>query len=230
MNAKRGDFEPARLKCRWRERGSKDPVTPNDHCKHGAVVQNRPFPTAIALAIGMQARDVCCLPGLQKLHDALAAKPKSSRTSFKSADPTRRMRHADLGAGILGLHASVKKASKRGKRLSARHVTNWPKAGPPSAPALKPRKAGPRAGAAHIMADINGLALCHRHRTKFGITGRPSTLGHIVPSGAFWKTVAGSLFKIANDTLAFAGLLARVPLGELILPENEPDRRSCQAR
>ena len=54
------------------EMGSKNPVHPNDHCNMGQS-SNDTFPTAMHVAIAMQARDVL-LPGLQKLHDALAAK------------------------------------------------------------------------------------------------------------------------------------------------------------
>ncbi|MGR3198999.1 MAG: lyase family protein, partial [Paracoccus sp. (in: a-proteobacteria)] len=47
------------------EMGSKKPVHPNDHCNMGQS-SNDTFPTAMHVAIGMQARDVL-LPGLEKL-------------------------------------------------------------------------------------------------------------------------------------------------------------------
>ena len=72
--------------------GSKDPVHPNDHCNMGQS-SNDTFPTAMHIAIAMQARDVL-LPGLTKLHDALAAKAdafkdiiKIGRTHTQDATP-----------------------------------------------------------------------------------------------------------------------------------------------
>ena len=52
--------------------GSKKPVHPNDHVNMGQS-SNDTFPTAMHVAIGMMARDVL-IPGLEKLHKALAAK------------------------------------------------------------------------------------------------------------------------------------------------------------
>ena len=72
--------------------GSKKPVHPNDHCNMGQS-SNDTFPTAMHVAIGMMARDVL-LPGLRKLHTALAAKSdefkdiiKIGRTHTQDATP-----------------------------------------------------------------------------------------------------------------------------------------------
>ena len=74
------------------ERGSKTPVHPNDHCNMGQS-SNDTFPTAMHVAIGTTARDVL-LPGLRKLHAALAAKSeefapiiKIGRTHTQDATP-----------------------------------------------------------------------------------------------------------------------------------------------
>ncbi|MEO0917657.1 MAG: lyase family protein, partial [Pseudomonadota bacterium] len=72
--------------------GSKDPVHPNDHCNMGQS-SNDTFPTAMHIGTAMTARDVL-LPGLEKLHAALAAKVeafdgiiKIGRTHTQDATP-----------------------------------------------------------------------------------------------------------------------------------------------
>ncbi|HJO52030.1 MAG TPA: lyase family protein, partial [Sulfitobacter pontiacus] len=94
------------------EMGSKDPVHPNDHCNMGQS-SNDTFPTAMHVAIGMQARDVL-LPGLQKLHDALVAKSeefkdiiKIGRTHTQDATPLT------LGQEFSGYAHQVKKGIER---------------------------------------------------------------------------------------------------------------------
>jgi fumarate hydratase class II len=51
---------------------------------------------------------------------------------------------------------------------------------------------------------------------------------YVMVHGAI-NSVATGLFKIAND-IRLLGSGPRSGLGELILPENEPARRSCPAR
>lgn len=63
------------------EMGSKSPVHPNDHCNMGQS-SNDTFPTAMHIAIAMQARDTL-LPGLEKLQNALAAKSEEFRDIIK---------------------------------------------------------------------------------------------------------------------------------------------------
>ena len=72
--------------------GSKDPVHPNDHCNMGQS-SNDTFPTAMHIATAMTAHNVT-LPGLKKLHAALAAKTaafegiiKIGRTHTMDATP-----------------------------------------------------------------------------------------------------------------------------------------------
>jgi fumarate hydratase class II len=61
--------------------GTKQPVHPNDHVNMGQS-SNDTFPTAMHVAIAMMARDVL-LPGLRKLHAALAAKSEEFRDIIK---------------------------------------------------------------------------------------------------------------------------------------------------
>ena len=94
------------------EMGSKDPVHPNDHCNMGQS-SNDTFPTAMHVGIGMLARDVL-LPGLTKLHLALAAKSeefkdiiKIGRTHTQDATPLT------LGQEFGGLCASGENGALR---------------------------------------------------------------------------------------------------------------------
>ena len=61
--------------------GSKAPVHPNDHVNMGQS-SNDTFPTAMHVGIAMMARDVL-IPGLEKLHQALAAKAEEFRDIIK---------------------------------------------------------------------------------------------------------------------------------------------------
>ena len=72
------------------EMGSKTPVHPNDHCNMGQS-SNDTFPTAMHIATAMTAHDVL-IPGLEKLHAALAAKVRGiSKTSSKLVARTHKM-------------------------------------------------------------------------------------------------------------------------------------------
>jgi len=61
--------------------GSKDPVHPNDHCNMGQS-SNDTFPTAMHIAVATTAHDVL-IPGLEKLHAALAAKQEEFNDIIK---------------------------------------------------------------------------------------------------------------------------------------------------
>ena len=94
--------------------GSKKPIHPNDHVNMGQS-SNDTFPTAMHVAIGIMARDVL-LPGLEKLHGALAAKAvefkdiiKIGRTHTQDATPLT------LGQEFSGYAAQVAKGIARVK-------------------------------------------------------------------------------------------------------------------
>ena len=95
-------------------KGGKTPVHPNDHCNMGQS-SNDTFPTAMHVAIGMMARDVL-IPGLEKLHAALAAKAeefkdiiKIGRTHTQDATPLT------LGQEFSGYATQVDKGIARVK-------------------------------------------------------------------------------------------------------------------
>ncbi|MGY6536738.1 MAG: class II fumarate hydratase [Pararhodobacter sp.] len=194
--------------------GSKDPVHPNDHCNMGQS-SNDTFPTAMHVAIGMLARDVL-LPGLEKLHAALAAKSeefkdiiKIGRTHTQDATPLT------LGQEFGGYAHQVRMGIRR-VEMCLPHVYELAQGGTAVGTGLNTRKGWDTAVASHI-AQITGLPFVTAPN-KFEALAAHDAM--VMFSGAL-KTVAASLFKIAND-MRLLGSGPRSGLGELILPENEP--------
>ena len=196
------------------EMGSKDPVHPNDHCNMGQS-SNDTFPTAMHVAIGMMARDVL-LPGLEKLHKALVAKSeefsdiiKIGRTHTQDATPLT------LGQEFGGYAHQVKMGIERVK-LALPHIHELAQGGTAVGTGLNTDKGWDTAIAAEI-AKITDLPFVTAPN-KFEALAAHDAM--VFFSGAL-KTVAASLFKIAND-MRLLGSGPRSGLGELILPENEP--------
>ncbi|RDW14499.1 class II fumarate hydratase [Paracoccus thiocyanatus] len=196
------------------EMGSKKPVHPNDHVNMGQS-SNDTFPTAMHVAIAMQARDVL-LPGLEKLHKALVAKSeefkdiiKIGRTHTQDATPLT------LGQEFGGYAHQVQKGIERVK-LTLGDIYELAQGGTAVGTGLNTKKGWDRAIAAEI-AKITGLPFVTAPN-KFEALAAHDAM--VMFSGAL-KTVAASLFKIAND-MRLLGSGPRSGLGELILPENEP--------
>ncbi|WP_265502250.1 class II fumarate hydratase [Paracoccus beibuensis] len=196
------------------EMGSKKPVHPNDHCNMGQS-SNDTFPTAMHVAIAMQARDVL-LPGLEKLAAALEAKSdefkdiiKIGRTHTQDATPLT------LGQEFGGYAHQVRKGIERVKACLP-DIYELAQGGTAVGTGLNTKKGWDTAIAAEI-ATITGLPFVTAPN-KFEALAAHDAM--VMFSGAL-KTVAGSLFKIAND-MRLLGSGPRSGLGELILPENEP--------
>ncbi len=195
-------------------KGSKKPVHPNDHVNMGQS-SNDTFPTAMHVAIGMMARDVL-LPGLEKLHRALVAKAdefkdiiKIGRTHTQDATPLT------LGQEFGGYAKQVERGIERVK-LCLPHIYELAQGGTAVGTGLNTRVGWDTRVAAQI-AEITGLPFLTAPN-KFEALAAHDAM--VMFSGAL-KTVAASLFKIAND-LRLLGSGPRSGLGELILPENEP--------
>ncbi len=194
--------------------GSKKPVHPNDHCNMGQS-SNDTFPTAMHVAIAMQARDVL-IPGLEKLQKALAAKSeefkdiiKIGRTHTQDATPLT------LGQEFSGYAKQVERGIERVK-MCLPHIYELAQGGTAVGTGLNTRVGWDTRVAAQI-AEITGLPFVTAPN-KFEALAAHDAM--VMFSGAL-KTVAASLFKIAND-LRLLGSGPRSGLGELILPENEP--------
>ena len=194
--------------------GSKKPVHPNDHCNMGQS-SNDTFPTAMHVAIGMMARDTL-LPGLRKLHAALVTKSeefkdiiKIGRTHTQDATPLT------LGQEFGGYAHQVKKGIERVEACLP-DIYELAQGGTAVGTGLNTRVGFAEKVAAEIAA-ITGLPFVTAPN-KFEALAAHDAM--VMFSGAL-KTVAGSLFKIAND-MRLLGSGPRSGLGELILPENEP--------
>ena len=194
--------------------GSKKPVHPNDHVNMGQS-SNDTFPTAMHVAIGMHTRDVL-IPGLEKLSAALWAKSrefkdiiKIGRTHTQDATPLT------LGQEFSGYATQVDKGIARVK-MCLPDIYELAQGGTAVGTGLNTKVGFDKRVAAEI-ATITGLPFVTAPN-KFEALAAHDAM--VMFSGAL-KTVAGSLFKIAND-LRLLGSGPRSGLGELILPENEP--------
>lgn len=194
--------------------GSKDPVHPNDHCNMGQS-SNDTFPTAMHVATAMSAHSGL-LPNLQKLHDALAAKQaefegiiKIGRTHTQDATPLT------LSQEVGGYVHQVAKGIERVKTALA-DIYELAQGGTAVGTGLNTKVGWDVAVAANI-AELTGIPFVTAPN-KFEALAAHDAM--VSMSGAL-KTVAASLYKIAND-IRFLGSGPRCGLGELILPENEP--------
>ncbi|HRO12837.1 class II fumarate hydratase [Amaricoccus sp.] len=194
--------------------GSKKPVHPNDHVNMGQS-SNDTFPTAMHIATAITARDVT-LPGLRKLHGALADKAqafkdiiKIGRTHTQDATPLT------LGQEFGGYAFQVEQGIKR-VTAALHNIYPLAQGGTAVGTGLNTRVGFAEKIAARI-ADITGLPFVTAPN-KFEALAANDAM--VEMSGAV-RTVAVSLFKIAND-IRLLGSGPRSGLGELILPENEP--------
>jgi fumarate hydratase class II len=194
--------------------GSKDPVHPNDHCNMGQS-SNDTFPTAMHISAAMTARDVL-LPGLEKLQAALQAKVvqfdgiiKIGRTHTQDATPLT------LSQEFSGYTHQVAMGIRRVNDALGR-IYELAQGGTAVGTGLNTQKGWDVMVAAN-MAEITGLPFVTAPN-KFEALAAHDAMVEI--SGAL-KTVAASLFKIAND-IRLLGSGPRCGLGELVLPENEP--------
>jgi len=194
--------------------GSKKPVHPNDHCNMGQS-SNDTFPTAMHIAAARTAVDHV-IPALEHLHAALAAKVaefdgiiKIGRTHTQDATPLT------LGQEFSGYAHQVAMGIRRVK-AALPALLELAQGGTAVGTGLNTRPGWDTDVAARIAA-ITGLPFVTAPN-KFEALAAHDAM--VEMSGAL-RTVAASLYKIAND-IRFLGSGPRSGLGELILPENEP--------
>ena len=194
--------------------GSKDPVHPNDHCNMGQS-SNDTFPTAMHIATAMTARDIT-IPGLRSLHAALEDKVsefsgiiKIGRTHTMDATPITLAQEFSgyshqVAMGIVRLEGALPRIYELAQGGTAVGTgLNTP--------------AGWGEMVAQNMAQITNLPFITAPNKFEALAAHDA----MVEMSGTLKTVAVSLFKIAND-IRLLGSGPRCGLGELMLPENEP--------
>jgi fumarate hydratase, class II len=194
--------------------GSKTPVHPNDHVNMSQS-SNDSFPSAmyIAAALGVKRRLV---PALQALRVSISAKAdawkdiiKIGRTHMQDATPLT------LGQEWSGYAAMLDEDLERIDD-ALKGVYRLSLGGTAVGTGVNAAAGFGEAVAAEI-ASLTGLPFVSAPN-KFAVQGAHDALVHL--SGTL-RTVAVSLFKIANDIrLLSSG--PRAGIAELILPENEP--------
>ena len=196
------------------EMGSKAPVHPNDHVNMSQS-SNDTYPTAMHIAAAEQVHhDV--LPALEHLLAALRVKQaafdpiiKIGRTHTQDATPLT------LGQEFSGYAQQVENGLKR-IRLCQPGLLELAQGGTAVGTGLNAPVGFAELVAAKIAA-ITGLPFVSAPN-KFEALAAHDAM--VFSHGAL-NTVAGALFKIAND-IRFLGSGPRSGLGELSLPENEP--------
>lgn len=194
--------------------GTKDPVHPNDHVNMSQS-SNDTFPTAMHVGTAMMAHEVL-LPGLKHLHGALDKKAKAYKSLIKiGRTHTQDATPLTLGQEFGGYAFQVSQGIKR-VETALKNIYFLAQGGTAVGTGLNTKKGFDKAVAAE-MAKITGLPF-KTAPNKFEALAAHDAM--VEMSGAL-KTVAASLFKIAND-IRLLGSGPRCGLGELSLPENEP--------
>ncbi len=194
--------------------GSKKPVHPNDHVNMGQS-SNDIIPTAIHVAVGERLRRHL-LPALDALHMALDHKAvefwdviKIGRTHLMDATPVR------LGQEFGGYAKQIEYAKLRaGNALAA--IEELPLGGTAVGTGLNCHPDFPGIVMRHLW-NQTGIAF-REARNHF--EAQAAKDGLTQASGQL-KTIAVSLFKIAND-IRWLGSGPRCGIGELLLPETQP--------
>ena len=194
--------------------GSKDPIHPNDHCNMGQS-SNDTFPTAMHIATASTAHNTL-IPNLRKLVDAIDAKIvefegiiKIGRTHTQDATPLT------LSQEFSGYRHQVQKGIDRIEK-SLEDIYELAQGGTAVGTGLN-TSVGWDTKVAKYIAEETKLPFVSAPN-KFEALASHDAM--VEMSGSL-KTLAASLFKIAND-IRFLGSGPRCGLGELILPENEP--------
>ena len=194
--------------------GSKDPIHPNDHCNMGQS-SNDTFPTAMHIATAITAQNIL-LPNLRKLLSSIDEKIvefdgiiKIGRTHTQDATPLT------LSQEFSGYRHQIKKGIIRVEQ-SLNDIYELAQGGTAVGTGLN-TSPGWDTTVAKYIADETNLPFVTAPN-KFEALASHDAMVEI--SGSL-KTLAASLFKIAND-IRFLGSGPRCGLGELILPENEP--------
>ena len=196
------------------EIGSKKPIHPNDHCNMGQS-SNDTFPTAMHISAAITAKNTL-IPMLQMLLNSLEDKSnefskiiKIGRTHTQDATPLT------LGQEFSGYAHQISQGINRVEN-ALENIYALAQGGTAVGTGLNTKK-GWDVTIAENIAAITKLPF-YTAPNKFEALAAHDAIVEL--SGSV-KTVAVSIFKIAND-LRFLGSGPRSGLGELSLPENEP--------
>ncbi|MDQ6912498.1 MAG: class II fumarate hydratase [Verrucomicrobiota bacterium] len=197
-----------------KEIGAKDPVHPNDHVNMGQS-SNDVIPSAMHVSAAEQLK-TCLLPSLEKLQNSLGEKAKEfddvikiGRTHLMDATPVR------LGQEFGGYAQQVGYARERAQK---------------AIDVLQELALGGTAVGTGLNRHVDFPAKVMRHlEQRTGIAFREAKdhfeaqggKDAIVEASGQLKTIAVSLFKIAND-IRWLGSGPRCGIGEIQLPSTQP--------
>jgi len=196
------------------ERGSKDPIHPNDDVNKSQS-SNDTFPTAMYIAAALAVVKKLS-PALIELYEGLVEKSKA----FKDIIKIGRTHLQDAVPLTLGQEFSAYvdqlEAARQAIELSLPGLYTLAIGGTAVGTGLNTHPKFAELTVEHIVKET-GLPFISA-KNKFAALASHDAL--VFASGAL-KTLACALMKIAND-IRWLGSGPRCGLGELILPENEP--------
>jgi fumarate hydratase, class II len=194
--------------------GTKDFLHPNDHANMGQS-SNDTFPTAIHLAVAQELGSKL-LPALEQLRAALALKVdafwdvlKIGRTHLMDATPVR------LGQEFKGYARQVEQSVERVKQALGA-VAELPLGGTAAGTGLNRHPDFP-AMVIRLLAEKTGVPF----REAADHFEAQSAKDALVEVSGLLKTIATSLFKIAND-IRWLGSGPQCAIGEISLPATQP--------
>ncbi|MGZ4985044.1 MAG: class II fumarate hydratase [Chthoniobacterales bacterium] len=197
-----------------KEIGAKDPVHPNDHVNMGQS-SNDVIPSAMHVSAAEQLKS-CLMPELEKLQTALEDKAKEfdgiikiGRTHLMDATPVR------LGQEFGGYAQQVAYARERAQK-AIDVLQELALGGTAVGTGLNRHHEFPAKVMRHLEART-GIAF-REAKNHFEAQGGKDA---VVEASGQLKTIAVSLFKIAND-LRWLGSGPRCGIGEIQLPATQP--------
>ena len=196
------------------ERGSKDPVHPNDHVNNGQS-SNDTFPTAMHIAATLAVANHV-IPSITKMRDVLEEKAeefrhivKIGRTHLQDATPLTLGQEfsgyaAQLTDGLKGVEATLTglRVLAIGGTAVGTGLNTHPEFG------------------ARVCAELSRLTTQEFEESRNKFSGLAAHDALVAASGSL-KTLAVACTKIAND-IRLLGSGPRCGIGELSLPSNEP--------
>ena len=196
------------------EIGSKNPVHPNDDVNQSQS-SNDTFPTAIHLATGLAIRNQL-LPALESLRDSLLAKSqefhgilKIGRTHLMDATPIR------LGQEFSGYARQIDLAVVRANK-ALKAILELPLGGTAVGTGLNCHPEFPGKAIAFLV-EKTGIEFVEAQNHFEAQAARDA----VVEVSGQLKTIAVSLFKIAND-IRWLSSGPRCGIGEISLPATQP--------